>query len=179
MSAPNFSAPNLSCVYAVWMNEYDFEEVKKDIAECNDIPLDEVSDDRVNDYISMCMTDDYENSMSEIKHAIEKHTDFYACDDYLYRDRHAFAKITLPYYDKEYKNWDEFSLYVTVESGYYQWAQIDMDFSEYENIPQNKTTQKKVDRAVKSIEKILTDHCLRLRKAYQFSNWEAGYSIIK
>lgn len=182
MSTANFSSPTLSCVYAIGMNQYNFDEIKKQIADDNDEPIEEISDTRVSDYINGMVSDDFDYDLERIKDAIDKKTNFYTCDEYLWRDKRAIARIEIEYYDREYKNWSEVSLYVTIESWYYEGAMIDMNLDDIANMEEayhNKTFQKKINRAVKSVEDILKVECLKLRKAYQFSNWEAGYSIIK
>lgn len=177
MSTANFSSPNLSCVYAIGMNDYDFEEVKKDIAECNDIPLEDISDTRVEDYISDCQREDYEYTREEIEKDIDKTTDFTLIyDKYINREKTWFARAFIEFYDRKYKEWDTVTLYATVESWYYEWVQFDIDISHDEDTPWAKT---KIARLKKQLEKVYAKHCLKLRKAYQFSNWEAGYSIIK
>lgn len=177
MSTANFSSPNLSYIYAIGMN-YDIEEVKKDIAECNEISIEEVSDERAINYINDCMWDDYECTKKEaIENDIDKTTDFTLIDDkYLDRDKIGFARAYIEFYDRKYKEWDTITVYATVQSWYYEWAQFDIDISHDDDTPWAKT---KIARLKKQLERVYKKHCLRLRKAYQFSHWEAGYYIIK
>ena len=55
------------CVLFDNYSGYDFEEVKTEYSECNDVPVEEISDSLVWDLISDYEREDWENAFSEIE----------------------------------------------------------------------------------------------------------------
>lgn len=98
----------------------------------------------------------------------------YEADRWLGRDRHVIAAFEVAWYDHDYQEWSSLDLQVTVESGYYAGAMFDVAL---DDLPEdlNKTTQARIDRLVRKIEKVLAAHCLQLIRVATFSNGEAIY----
>ena len=90
-------------------------------------------------------------------------------------DKQLVARFDVEHFNRTYREWEELSIYVTVESGYYQGAMFDIDKSEAECLDLNKTTQAKIDVIYRKIEKVLARHSLALVRVGTFSNGSAVY----
>lgn len=99
------------------------------------------------------------------------------------RNSHTFAEFTIPFYDRELKDWIENKYYLIIESGYYEWARFDIveDDSEYfeEDAKKTKVYQKKLEKKIQEIEKVFAIYCTPLVKIATYSSGEAVYEIQK
>lgn len=145
MSTCNFSLPNTDKHYTIGVDR-DLEDFEYD--------------------------DIFENIQSEL---IAIGGFAYDKDEWLHNNVRVVAEFDIPWYDREYRQWENLKLIVTAESGYYQGAMFDIDNSEFDGITLNKTTQAKYDRLWRKIELILARNTFALVRVATFSNGEAIY----
>lgn len=93
-------------------------------------------------------------------------------------DKRILGYFWVTLYDPDYKQWTDEKIYITIESGYYQGAMIDMSLSAIEGYTINKTTQNKIDAIARKVEKVLSKCTLNLRWVAVFSNGEGIYEKI-
>ncbi len=130
MSTCNFSQPTLSRIYA---SELEDEWAWDDLIENACGLLEE-----------------------KVKNFIDRKKAGYN-EKWLDRNKKVIGDIDLEVYNKDYREWETKSIYVTIESGYYSGAKIDVSLHEFEELPEiNKTLAKKIDSICFQIEKVLT-----------------------
>jgi glycosyltransferase involved in cell wall biosynthesis len=113
------------------------------------------------DYVVGLMDEQFTNFIKERKNT------------WLGRHTRELGHWTFDYFDKSYKQWDSFRIKFVVESGYYQGAKFDLDFSDRQGI--SKTMEKKVDALVRKVERILAKVTTPLAVYARFSNGETWY----
>lgn len=120
---------------------------------------------------------DYEDEKSNVVYGLKTIKGFEEASEQKWtgRDRLILGSFYINLFDKYYKQWTDARINITVESGYYSGAMIDIDLSEVEEYEINKTTQAKIDRVKRQVEKVLEANCLPLRRVAVFSNGEAIY----
>ena len=157
MSAPNFGQPTLSRCYTVGM-EYEGD--------------DDILDEDAWEIL-------FDEDMAYIKEQLLTVKDVFSMQDgRVARDKQVIGGISFDYYNREYREWEEVYCYITVESGYYQGAMIDVDLEDIKELELTETFKKKVRRKLREIEKVLTKCTLPLVKTAQFSNGEAIYEKV-
>lgn len=112
---------------------------------------------------------------NELQEAIEA-AGGYALDRWEARpDRQVLGAIDIPAYDPEYKFWEDVSVELVLEPGYFSGAMINYQIS-HDLEDMNKTTRAKIQRAIDKLEKIAklyaTDQLIRVAT---FSNGETIY----
>lgn len=115
--------------------------------------------------------DNITNDILEIKTLFESDL----TDEWLDRESRSLVRFAIPYYDREYGDWDHVYIHVFVVSGYYAGAMFDVDTSELEEVTLNKKTERMVTTLINKIEKVLDRYCLSLVRVATFSNGEAVY----
>ena len=96
-------------------------------------------------------------------------------DGYHGRDVQRICRWDLPVYNKEYKDWEDVSIYAIVESGYYQGAMFDIDFEELEGVTLTKTLEKRVAKIRRQIEAVYARYSFQIVRVAVFSNGEGVY----
>jgi len=121
----------------------------------------------------------YEDEKANIQCELEAIKEYIVDESkWLDRETHTLGYFNIDLYDREYKTWEAPRAYVTIESGYYEGAKIDMDFSEFEGYTINKTVQAKLDAIKDKVQKILRENTLNLIRVAVFSNGEGVYKKI-
>jgi hypothetical protein len=149
MSAANFPQPTLSRVYTIGM-EIDEQD----------------------EFIAQEM---FDNELSSVKEALSQIKNYNKSDRFLPGNVKSVGEFYFDYFNKEYKEWEAITIYVTIENGYYQGAMFDVDLSEFEEIEPSKTLSKEVQSKLNKIERVLSKHTLPLVRVATFSNGEAIY----
>jgi len=150
MSTANFSRSNLSKVYAIGMERDEEDYYEEEI------------DDSI-DYVVGLMDEQFTNFIKERENT------------WLGRHTRELGHWSFDYFDKSYKEWDSFRIKFVVESGYYQGAKFDLDFSDRQGIDLSKTMEKRIDALVRKVEKILDKVTTPLAVYARFSNGETWY----
>lgn len=95
------------------------------------------------------------------------------------RNRINLVSTQVEYFDNQYKTWDEMSITVVAEFGYFQGVMFDIELSldhdDIEVLP--KTTQKKINSICNKIEKIFSKYTTKIERVAQFSNGETIYRL--
>jgi len=149
MSTANFSRPELSRVYAVGM---EIDEQDEFIAQ-----------------------DEFDMELENVKEALMSIKNYHESDKYIDRNSQSIGELYFDYFDKDYRQWDTITIYVTVTNGYYQGAMIDVDLSELESIEPTKTLLKEIEKKLHRIEQVLAKNTTALVRVATFSNGEAVY----
>lgn len=100
-------------------------------------------------------------------------------DEWASNDRKILGYFDFDYYDKEWKEWESFSIPVVIESGYYEGGMIDVSLSEFEDLNLTKTLEAKVNRKLNQLEKVLSQCTTKITRVATFSNGEAIYELAK
>jgi hypothetical protein len=122
----------------------------------------------------------YELERENIEMALEGIKGYYpdTKGNWIHRDTQVLGYFEINCYNKPYKCWDYLRLYVTIESGYFQGAKIDIDESEYEAYTLPKKTQARIYWIKKELEEVLKQNTMQLRRVAVFSNGEGIYERI-
>ena len=118
---------------------------------------------------------DYDDSIENALCELNKIKGFYETDNWIDNNRKAIGAFDFDYYDWDYKQWDTISIHITIESGYYEGAMIDVAFDDLDNIEQTKKLEKQIDQKCNIIEKTLKKITTPIVRVALFSNGEAIY----
>lgn len=92
------------------------------------------------------------------------------------RDYTIIGRFTFKHYDRDYREWQELELNVTVENGYYNGAMFDMEENPLDDIENpSKKLQRQVAAKIRRLEKTLARVTLPIIRVATFSNGEAWY----
>jgi hypothetical protein len=117
-------------------------------------------------------------AMKDIEAEIFKKTKITENNTYLGRDERTVGKWTFEYYDRDYKNWNSFCVYLVSIAGYYEGVMYDINTDEVpDNIP--KRCQKEMDKEIRKLEKILKERTMIIRRVAVLNNGEGIYEKIK
>lgn len=94
-------------------------------------------------------------------------------------DERAIYAYTMEVFDHYYKQWEEATLYVTVENGYYEGSIFDISSDDLDSMELSKTTIDRIERLKSRIEKVLAGNTIQIRRVAVFSNGEAIYELDK
>lgn len=91
-----------------------------------------------------------------------------------------FRNVTL--WNRVTQEWECVSVNVLVEHGYHEGARLDISIDDILDLyPQlSKANKKRIDYEIRFLEKLFKKVCpIKLRKVWNFSNWEWVYETIK
>lgn len=122
---------------------------------------------------------DYDYVIEEVKNKIT--TSCYAKEEWIDRTTKIIGYVNVTLYNKESKEWEDGSINVLVEHGYYEGARLDISLDDLiDNFPPlNKSQTALINREIARIEKVFAEVCgIKLRKVGSFSNGEGVYETV-
>lgn len=76
--------------------------------------------------------------------------------------------------------WTEFYFRIRIRACYYSWVNLIIECDEdLENFKYSRAGGKKIETAIRKLEKIMAKYSQQLEVSARFSNWETIYKIIK
>jgi len=76
-------------------------------------------------------------------------------------------------YDNNSKEWEELDLEIKMKGCYYEWANLIIESSEdIEEMDLSLTSERKITRAIKRLEKVMSTYSIKIKCVGSFSNWE-------
>lgn len=105
--------------------------------------------------------------------------DYFQYEDLKSNIENDISNISISLYDRDMKEYINLNFQIAINDCYYDWVNLTINCNkELGDFNLSKTSDKKIEKIIKKLEKTCEKYSIKLKCIWRASNWEAFYEKI-